>query len=95
MQLGGTGSGFQSSRAPQEGGVATTASSGRGWYTIQNSVLQSGGTPSFDGLTAAAAPQPTATLYSSRAAEIHNPQELALDISEGYATKHIQLRIME
>jgi len=80
MQLGGAGSGFQSSRAPQEGEVAT--SSGRGSYTIQNSVLQSGGTPSFDGLTAASTPQPTATLYSSRATELHNPQELALDISE-------------
>ena len=75
MQLGGAGSGFQSSRAPQEGGVATTtASSGRGSYTIQNSVLQS----AFDGLTVAT-PQPTATLYRS---ELHNPQELALDISE-------------
>jgi len=82
MQLGGAGSGFQSSRAPQEGGVTTTtSSSGRGSYTIQNSVLQSGGTPSFDGL-ASAIPQPTATLYSSRAAVLQNPQELALDISE-------------
>ena len=84
MQLGGSGSGFQSSRAPQEGGVATTTSSGRGPYTIQNSVLQSGGTPSFDGLTVATSSVggPTATLYNPRAAELHNPQELALDISE-------------
>jgi len=82
MQLGGAGSGFQSSRSTQEGGVATSASSDRGFYPKQNSILQSGGTPSFDGLAASATPQPTATLYSSRAAELHNSQELALDISE-------------